>query len=76
MTPVTRDQFEIDGNEVRHVPTGAIFTVGGTTTEWGRASLLLSNGDYFARKDVMHVAIEIMREVAMRQALRSSDSTA
>lgn len=68
MAAVTRDQFEIQGKQVTHVPTGARFTVGGDATEWGRAGELLPNGEDFERKAVLHVAIQIMREIATRDA--------
>ena len=64
MTKVTRDQFEIEGKVVRHVPTGARFTVGSDFINWGRAGDVLPNGDDFERKDVLHMAIEIMRTIA------------
>ena len=63
MTAVTRDQFQIEGDEVRHVPTAARFSVRGGETEWGRAGMPMPDGNYFARKDVLHVASQIISEV-------------
>jgi hypothetical protein len=63
MTTVTRDQFEIQGNVVAHVPTGARFTVGSDFVNWGRAGDVLPDGDDFERKDILHIAIQIMRDI-------------
>jgi hypothetical protein len=64
MSKVTRDQFEVDGLVVRHMPTGARFSYGSDIIEWGRAGETLSDGSQFARDDVLVVALEILREVA------------
>ena len=64
MTKVARDQFEIDGKVVRHIPTGAYFTVGSDFINWGRAGDILPNGDAFERADVLHMAIEILRGIS------------
>jgi hypothetical protein len=64
MTTVTRDQFAILGKRLRHVPTGARFSVGSDVINWGRAGDVLPNGDDFEREDIRRVAIEIMREIA------------
>ena len=64
MTAVTRDQFEVYDDEVRHVPTDARFLVRGGETEWERAGMPMPDGSYFARKDVLHVASQIISEIA------------
>jgi hypothetical protein len=64
MTAVTRDQFEVYDDEVRHVPTDARFSVRGGVTEWGRAGMPMPDASYFARKDILHVASQIIAEIA------------
>ena len=64
MTAVTRDQFEVYDDEVRHVPTDARFSVRGGVNEWGRAGMPMPHGSYFARKYVLHVASQIISEIA------------
>jgi hypothetical protein len=64
MTAVTRDQFEVYDDEVRHVPTDARFSVRGGETDWGRAGMQMPDASYFARKGVLHVAMQIIAEIA------------
>ena len=66
MTKVTEDQFEIYGPIVRHVPTGARFTVGSDIVNWGRAGDVLPSGEEFEREDVQRMAFKIMRKIADR----------
>jgi hypothetical protein len=64
MSKVTRDQFEVDGLVVRHMPTGARFSYGSDVIEWGRAGETLPDGSRYSRDEVLLVALEILREVA------------
>jgi hypothetical protein len=65
MTKVTRDQFEVDGLVVRHMPTGARFSYGSDVVHWGQVGERLPNGEQYDREDVMLVALQILRDVAV-----------
>ena len=64
MSKVTRDQFEVDGLVVRHIPTAARFSYGSDIIEWGRAGQTLPDGSRYERDDLLVVALEILRQVA------------
>jgi hypothetical protein len=67
-TKVTRDQFEVSRNEIRHKPTGAAFTsYPGRDKEishinWGRCGDVLPNGDDYSRNEVGKIAAMLMAE--------------
>jgi hypothetical protein len=64
VTKVSRDQFEIDGLVVRHMPTGARFSAGSDLVHWGTAGTQLAGGEEYARDEVMVVALEILQEIS------------
>jgi hypothetical protein len=63
MTAVARDQFKIQGLIVRHIPTGAVFTRGSRSINWGRAGVRLPNGEQYVRREIMRTALAILGEV-------------
>lgn len=70
-TKVSRDQFKVSRNKVRHEPTGAEFTsYPGRDTEisginWGRCGDVLPNGEDYSRDDVGKIAAMLMAEQEM-----------
>ena len=67
-TKVTRDQFEVSPNKVRHKPTGALFTSYPgrdkeiSHTNWSRCGDVLPNGEDYSRDEVGKMAATLMAE--------------
>ena len=67
-TKVTRDQFEVLHNEIRHKPTGASFTSYPgrdkdiSHVNWSRCGDVLPNGEDYSRDDVGKIAAMLMAE--------------
>ena len=67
-TRVTRDQFEVSRNEIRHKPTGAFFISDPgfdreiSKTIWGRCGDVLPNGEDYSRDGVGTMAVTLMQE--------------
>jgi hypothetical protein len=67
-TTVRREQFEVTRNEVRHKPTGALFTsypgldkvIG--SVKWGKCGAVLPSGENYSCEDVEAMARSLMRE--------------
>ncbi len=78
-TVVTRDQFEVERNEVRHTPSGASFTsypgmgkvVSGVS--WGRCGEQLPNGENYSRDEVEAVAKMLMAEHVNAKRIQASE---
>jgi len=72
-TPVSRDQFEWDGNRLIHKPSKATFAWAYPNSEsdsvvmnWGLAGDLLPSGEDYDREDVGRVAKELLLEKKRR----------
>jgi hypothetical protein len=69
-TAVTRDQFEVTRNEVRHRPTGAAFTSYPgldkviCSVKWGKCGSMLPSGETYSRDDVEALARSLISEDA------------
>jgi hypothetical protein len=66
-TRVTRSQFEIGENEVRHIPTGARFWAYPGIAEphrcnRGRADIRFPNGEDYHLSDIQVVATQLLVE--------------
>jgi hypothetical protein len=67
-TVVTRDQFEVTRNEVRHKPTGASFTSYPgldkviASVKWGKCGRVLPSGENYSCEDVEAMAKSLMLE--------------
>jgi hypothetical protein len=67
-TAVTRDQFEVTRNEVRHKPTGATFTSYPglekviSSVKWGSCGLMLPSGENYSCEEVEALANVLMAE--------------
>jgi hypothetical protein len=67
-TAVTRDQFEVTRNEVRHKPTGASFTSYPgldkiiCSAKWGKCGTVLSSGENYSCEEVEAMAKWLMLE--------------
>jgi hypothetical protein len=67
-TAVTRDQFEVKRNEVRHRPTGASFTSYPgldkviASVKWGKCGRVLPSGENYSSEDVEAMARSLMLE--------------
>jgi hypothetical protein len=65
-TAVTRDQFEVTRNEVRHKPTGASFaSYPGLdklicSVKWGNCGQVLSSGEDYLCEEVEVMATSLM----------------
>jgi len=66
-TSVTRDQFEVSRNEIRHKPTGAFFISDPgfdkeiSKTIWGRCGDVLPKGEDYSRHGVGCMAVTLMK---------------
>jgi hypothetical protein len=66
-TQVTRDQFEVTSNEVKHKPTNAPFisypglskVIG--SVKWGQCGFVLDSGESYSRDEVEAFAKELMK---------------
>jgi hypothetical protein len=59
---VAREQFELRGDQIVHVPTGATFWKGDEDIircDWGAAGELLPSGHDYSRDELMELAHEI-----------------
>jgi hypothetical protein len=72
---VTRDQFEVTRNEVRHKPTGASFTSYPgldrviCNVKWGKCGQVLPSGEDYSCEEVEVMARSLMLEqTGYRQA--------
>jgi hypothetical protein len=67
-TTVTRGQFEVTRNEVKHKPTGATFTSYPgldkviCSVKWGKCGSVLPSGENYSCEDVEAMARSLMRE--------------
>jgi hypothetical protein len=67
-TAVTRDQFEVTRNEVRHKPTGASFTSYPgldkviCSVKWAKCGSVLPSGENYSCEDVEAMARSLMLE--------------
>jgi hypothetical protein len=67
-TAVTRDQFEVSRNEVRHKPTGASFTSYPgldkviASVKWGKCGRVLPSGENYSSEEVEAMAKSLMLE--------------
>jgi hypothetical protein len=67
-TAVTRDQFEVTRNEVRHRPTGALFTSYPgldkviASVKWGKCGRVLPSGENYSSDEVEAMARTLMLE--------------
>lgn len=64
-TRVTEHQFNLDGDEVTHTPTGARFTAYPRSAEphivnWSQCGDVLPSGEDYYREDVQRVAIILL----------------
>jgi hypothetical protein len=64
LSKVSRDQYEVDGLVVKHMPTGARFSAGSDVVHWGTAGEATPKGEEYPRDEVMAMALEILRELA------------
>jgi len=59
---VSRDQFELRGEQIVHLPTGAVFWKGDegiVRCDWGAAGEPLPSGHDYSRDELMDAAHEI-----------------
>jgi hypothetical protein len=62
---VSHDQFEIDGNRLRHAPTGALFWIDDNdvvTFESGLAGTRMGTGHDYDAEELKQAAYEILKQ--------------